>query len=1024
MRKHFLLLFLMALLPLAGWAEDIEVKVFGGQMDFTYGEITVPVGVSADMLSFIPSTLSDDAKNAVVAKLQYSSDLEEGSDAGTYNFQVSLISAGDRTIDDLGDGNTYIITVQDPTGSFIVGNATAPIPTEAPAFVTGDLSYNGNPIDLLTTKGTAPEGFELEYSLDNTEWSDNAYMVTNANPTTGYTVYYRTKAKQNYNASASNNITSKVVSKGTPTISIPTLVSSPLTYTGLAQAVINNAGSADFGTVKYLLQKKNGDSWNNEGTSNADYTTIKATTAGTYRVKAEVEGDGNIIEKFEVTDEFVVNKASLTISAQGYSIVYGNANPTPEAVYDGFVNGETADALVAAGTFTKPTVAIAAGPYNAGYYAITITHDATADNYEISYDDAAKYLLINPKPLTEDGVTVALDATNPVYDGSAKEANITSVSFNGGVRTQYNAETGVGDYAVSYDGTSNINAGTNTANLIITGKNNYTGSVTKKFSIDKADIYIQPIAAQKDYSGDDPEFNYKLVNAGGTEVAGATLGGTVNIQRQSGENVGTYKIYFHAYTSPTPDNDNYDVKNTADDVNSYIALFTINAAVDNTLVLKFKDDATASKVYGDANPTWSMDNLEYVEGLIGDDDWNVVKDNIGTPVFAIASENVADNETNKVTVTGLGSPNYPTVTVMDFDFSITPKQIAVTVIDQTIAYGANLTQGNEDSIWTTTGLVTTGGANGDITDTKEGLGLTICTPNAISTYAASATPYANVIKAQITNTNYELDETNSTWGNLTVNASTNIVLTRVDKDHMASATIADQIATCDGNTGVNVIIKYDDEGFNTFNKNQWYIMVLPFETDAKQISDAFGYAIVDLLKKSNDDPTRTYFYLHMSADKIPANTPFLIKAWKDIDMYNTGVTFTNVTIEAPDEENGNLVSTDDAGNQLIGSYTGKNDFDGSNNNWWYSLSDGSLKHPSSTAYLRQLSGYMTTVSAAESHEFIIEEPNGNTTVIRGITVDSQSVNAEGWYNLRGMKLQGAPTEKGVYIQNGKKVIIK
>ena len=31
---------------------------------------------------------------------------------------------------------------------------------------------------------------------------------------------------------------------------------------------------------------------------------------------------------------------------------------------------------------------------------------------------------------------------------------------------------------------------------------------------------------------------------------------------------------------------------------------------------------------------------------------------------------------------------------------------------------------------------------------------------------------------------------------------------------------------------------------------------------------------------------------------------------------------------------------------------------------------------------------------------------------------------EGWFNLRGMKLQGAPTEKGVYIKDGKKIVIK
>ena len=33
-------------------------------------------------------------------------------------------------------------------------------------------------------------------------------------------------------------------------------------------------------------------------------------------------------------------------------------------------------------------------------------------------------------------------------------------------------------------------------------------------------------------------------------------------------------------------------------------------------------------------------------------------------------------------------------------------------------------------------------------------------------------------------------------------------------------------------------------------------------------------------------------------------------------------------------------------------------------------------------------------------------------------------NAEGWYTLDGRKLSGVPTQKGIYINNGKKMVIK
>ena len=55
----------------------------------------------------------------------------------------------------------------------------------------------------------------------------------------------------------------------------------------------------------------------------------------------------------------------------------------------------------------------------------------------------------------------------------------------------------------------------------------------------------------------------------------------------------------------------------------------------------------------------------------------------------------------------------------------------------------------------------------------------------------------------------------------------------------------------------------------------------------------------------------------------------------------------------------------------------------------------------------------------------IEEPNGNTTAIKTLDAETmQTYSTDGWYNLNGVKLNGVPTEKGIYINNGKKVVIK
>ena len=195
------------------------------------------------------------------------------------------------------------------------------------------------------------------------------------------------------------------------------------------------------------------------------------------------------------------------------------------------------------------------------------------------------------------------------------------------------------------------------------------------------------------------------------------------------------------------------------------------------------------------------------------------------------------------------------------------------------------------------------------------------------------------------------------------------------------------------------------------------------------ISEAFGYAIVDLLRTSNEDATRVYFDLHMNTEAIPANTPFLLKAWDDINMETTGVTFNNVEIKKPAgvADNGNLFAQDAAGNMFIGTYTGIDGLgDGThgNNVRVYAYGDGSLGEASATYYLRQMSAYITLMKA-EARVFVEDLDENGTTVIKELNLATgKAYSVDGWYTIDGKKLTAAPTEKGIYINNGKKVILK
>lgn len=106
------------------------------------------------------------------------------------------------------------------------------------------------------------------------------------------------------------------------------------------------------------------------------------------------------------------------------------------------------------------------------------------------------------------GATLTLDQDVYTYDGTAKQPVVTAVVLNG---TTLSAD----DYTVSYSG--NINAGT--ATVTVSGKGNYTGSVSKAFTINKAlnQITLKKSAITKAYGA--KAFSFDATALGGGKLS-------------------------------------------------------------------------------------------------------------------------------------------------------------------------------------------------------------------------------------------------------------------------------------------------------------------------------------------------------------------------------------------------------------------------------------------------------------------------------------------------------------------------
>lgn len=270
------------------------------------------------------------------------------------------------------------------------------------------------------------------------------------------------------------------------------------------------------------------------------------------------------------------------------------------------------------------------------------------------------------------------------------------------------------------------------------------------------------------------------------------------------------------------------------------------------------------------------------------------------------------------------------------------------------------------------------------------------------------------------------------YGNLTVSlANADVVL--LSQSTFAAAE-KDPATALAGKDGKKATVKF---GKREIKQGIWTPIVLPFATSVKEVSEKLGYAVVDIMEAKGDG--NVHFTLHLG--DIPANTPFIVKAYADCDL--AGVTGdangygaqAAVEFEKTIDFTTNIDATTknavvkDGAIQFIGVYAQGTSIYGSNNRYC-SSSTGTWNYPNTTTYTAENQMTIPTMKAYlhfgdnQAHTIYIQEPDGSTTAIEAIEADGMVVATDGWYTLNGMKLNSVPTEKGVYIHNGKKVVLK
>lgn len=385
--------------------------------------------------------------------------------------------------------------------------------------------------------------------------------------------------------------------------------------------------------------------------------------------------------------------------------------------------------------------------------------------------------------------------------------------------------------------------------------------------------------------------------------------------------------------------------------------------------------------------------------------------------------------------------------VYDGVLTITKKEITPTITTQVVEQGNGLKQQKDDETLVSFGdqlvqegekiqwtlAFNTGEEEGQIKADQ-------IAEDKIIAEASNAT-YAKGIKIVIPE---EVDATKYANAKYTIKPATgklivgdggtpSIKLDRAGEDAAAPAAVITDHA------GETLAVKFNNLKMNI---NEWYAMVLPFEVDPlKMVTTANRYVIFNELNVAGT--TDQNFKFTLKLEPIPAGTPFLVKfAAKAGDTEDTKVDWATITYEnAKISDAINPVETDYV--TFNGTYTafsmqnnknGENEADLQDRVWWlcdtgYNGKNTWLKPTNKPHTVAPMEAYLIAADGWTEYAptFTVEDFDGTTTAIKSLSADkinNLNVVTDGWYTVGGMKLQGAPTQKGIYINNGKKVVVK
>ncbi len=214
------------------------------------------------------------------------------------------------------------------------------------------------------------------------------------------------------------------------------------------------------------------------------------------------------------------------------------------------------------------------------------------------------------------------------------------------------------------------------------------------------------------------------------------------------------------------------------------------------------------------------------------------------------------------------------------------------------------------------------------------------------------------------------------------------------------------------------------QGRTLYKDGKWNTLCLPFSVDNFTGTPLQGATVKTLASTSFIGGTLTMNFTE-DVSTIEAGKPYIVKWANGTDIVNP--VFNGVTISK------GTANVEAGYVDFVGTYSPVSIYTDEKTNLY--LGDGNtLYYPTTTGFkVNAFRGYfhLKGLTAGDPNAgvraFVLnfDEGSGESTGIISVDGAEGTVNgSDMWYTLDGRKLQGKPTQRGIYINNGKKVVIK